>query len=92
MSPSNPLPTFASFAAAKEKLTEAGRLRIEIAALVTFALALAVMISGVSPEGVWMNRVSALFLAASLLVGVLIYALDEIMAMVRRGQADQAGG
>jgi uncharacterized ion transporter superfamily protein YfcC len=67
----------AKFARTPEEGDDAKMTRVQIAVLVIFTLTFAVMIWGVSSQGWWMDRMSALFLAASILVGVVAWMGEE---------------
>lgn len=67
----------AKFSRAPEEGDDAKMTRVQIAVLVIFTLTFAAMIWGVSSQGWWMDRMSALFLAASILVGVVAWMGEE---------------
>ncbi|MBU2166740.1 MAG: YfcC family protein [Alphaproteobacteria bacterium] len=67
----------AKFARTSEVADDGPLTRVQGAVLLIFALTFAVMIWGVSSQGWWMDRMSALFLGASLLVGLVSWMGEE---------------
>ena len=67
----------AKFARTSEVVDDGPLTRAQGVVLLIFALTFAVMIWGVSSQGWWMDRMSALFLGASLLVGLVGWMGEE---------------
>ena len=67
----------AKFARTSEVADDGPLTRVQAVVLLIFALTFAVMIWGVSSQGWWMDRMSALFLGASLLVGLVSWMGEE---------------
>ncbi|WP_339929627.1 YfcC family protein [uncultured Brevundimonas sp.] len=67
----------AKFARTSEVVDDGPLTRVQGVVLLIFALTFAVMIWGVSSQGWWMDRMSALFLGASLLVGLVSWMGEE---------------